>query len=109
MQKVSCLVNEFTYHTPGNSLKLQYKNAPEENGVPLFFTGKKEEWIILKKQIRFHFGYYRTFMHLQSNELPQVQLMRRDSSLSILLNKKNKCNKWEQVNIPLLHSLVNDS
>jgi hypothetical protein len=32
------------------------------NGTPQFFTGKKEEWIILKRQTIFPFGFMEPFM-----------------------------------------------
>ena len=95
-------VNDFLYHTPGNSLTLQYKNAQGGKWNAAIFYREKRGMDHFKKTNYLSFWVYRTFYDLQLNELPQVQLMRRDSGLSIAIKlKKIKTNKWQQVSIPL--------
>lgn len=95
-------VNNLKYHTPGNSLTLQYKNAPRGKWSAAIFYREKRGMDHFKKINTLSFWVFRTFSTVQLNELPQVQLMRRDSSLtsSFTLEKIN-ANKWEQVNIPI--------
>ncbi|HET6768233.1 MAG TPA: hypothetical protein VFH08_12560, partial [Chitinophagaceae bacterium] len=100
---------EYDSHTPGNLLKLQYKNAPggkwsaaifyrEKRGMDHF---KKANTLSLWMIIRSYAGI--------TNELPRVQLMRRDSSLSASFKIKTTLSaKWRQVNIPL-KVLIHDS
>src|SRR5688572_10597198 len=95
-------VSDLSFHTPGNSLKLQYKNAPGGKWNAAIFYREKRGMDHFKKATYLSFWVYRTFDELQLNELPQVQLMRRDSSLTIAFKlKKIRTNKWQQVSIPL--------
>src|SRR5688572_6519576 len=93
-------VNDLIYHTPGNSLTLDYKNAPMSKWRAAIFYREKRGMDHFKKITTLSFWIFRTFDAL--NELPQVQLMRRDSGLtSSFTLKKINGHKWEQVNIPV--------
>src|SRR5688572_27777064 len=95
-------VNEFYYHTPGNSLMLRYRNAPGGKWSAAIFYKEKRGMDHFKKSNTLSFWILGKFDDLQLNELPQVQLMRRDSSMTKAFKlKKINPNKWEQVKIPV--------
>jgi hypothetical protein len=94
-------VNEFYYHTPGNSLMLRYQNAPGGKWSASIFYREKRGMDHFKKSNTLSFWVLRKFDALQLHELPNVQLMRRDSSMTKAFQlKKINTNKWEQVKIP---------
>ena len=95
-------INEFYYHTPGNSLMLRYRNAPGGKWSAAIFYREKRGMDHFKKSNTLSFWVLRNFYAVQLNEMPQVQLMRRDSSMTkaFKLGKINT-NKWEQVKIPV--------
>ena len=55
-------VNDFSYHTPGNSLMLQYKNAQGGKWNAAIFYREKRGMDHFKRQTIFHFGFIEHFM-----------------------------------------------
>lgn len=95
-------VSGVTFHTPGNSLTLQYKNAPGGKWSAAIYYREKRGMDHFKKANAISFWVFKIFNSLPLNELPQVQLMRRDSSLTAPFKlKKINANKWEQLYIPI--------
>lgn len=95
-------VNEFTYHTPGNSLTLEYQNAPAGEWSAAVFYREKRGMDHFKKANYLSFWLYKDFASSQLNELPRVYLMRRDSTLTNgIFLKPFKANKWHRVTFPI--------
>jgi hypothetical protein len=102
-------VSRTLFHTPGNSLVLKYKNV------------KKGNWeaIIFHKELRGvdHFekpGFLSFWMYskneIPAGEMPQVQIMRRDSSLTTAVAlPKNITAQWQHVTIPVGQLIDNES
>ena len=95
-------VNEDIYHTPGNSLVLHYKNAPGGKWSATIYRKEERGMDHFKKATLLSFWIYRTFLNSTMNELPRIQLMRPDSSLTPAFQfKKIKEGKWQRLTIPL--------
>ena len=95
-------VDEHTYHTPGNGLLLQYKNAPGGKWSAAVFRKQKRGMDHFKKATILSFWVYRDFYNLTMHELPQVQLMKQDSTLTSAFRLRQiGSNKWEQIKLPL--------
>lgn len=95
-------VSKANFHTPGNSLQLEYRN--HEDGlwrVAVYrqqFRGQDH----FKKANYLSFWIYNPSASTKSDDLPALQLMMKDSTLS---NKftfvTTKIKKWEQVITPI--------
>ena len=95
--------------TPGNALKLEYKNTPGGKWNAAIFYREKRGMDHFKKANALSF-----WMRISDDfgivkEIPQVQLMRRDSSLSSFFKiKPTGSSNWRRINIPL-QSLIGDT
>ena len=100
---------EYDCHTPGNLLKLQYKNVRGGKWSAAIFYREKRGMDHFKKANTLSFWMVLRDYPGITSELPRVQLMRKDSSLSSSFAIKNSFSGyWRQVNIPL-KLLINDN
>jgi len=91
-------VSENQFHTPGNALELKYKNARGGKWQALIFHQQKRGMDHFKKASFLSFWIFYT----STNELPSVQLMRKDSSFTSMFSiPPGKINEWQRVIIPL--------
>ena len=100
--KAKLPVNEVTYHTPGNSLMLRYKNARGGKWSSAIFYREKRGMDHFKRSNILSLWVYSDFYPALSNELPQVQLMRKDSSLLRPFKLTGlKARQWVNIRIPV--------
>lgn len=91
-------VNETIFHTPGNSLQLTYKNVAGGNWKATIYKQEKRGMDHFKKPEILSFWIY----YPLENELPGVQLMRKDSSLTPVFKiPPGKLNQWQHITVPL--------
>jgi hypothetical protein len=91
-------VNDSVFHTPGNSLELNYKNAPGGQWQATLFRQEKRGMDHITKAAFLTFWIQVT----SSNGLPVIQLMRKDSSLtSAITISPVKAKTWQRVFIPM--------
>lgn len=96
-------------HTPGNNLMLRFKNVSGGKWSAAIFYREKRGMDRFKKANRLSFWILARNYEMATNELPGVQLMRRDSSLSSIFKLQGIfSSNWKQVNIPL-KQLINDT
>jgi exo beta-1,2-glucooligosaccharide sophorohydrolase (non-reducing end) len=94
-------VSESIFHTPGNSLELQFKNSSTGKWQAIIYHQPKRGMDHFKKA-----SFLSCWMFIPSGksattELPSIQLMRKDSSLtSISAISAGKTNEWQEVIIP---------
>jgi len=92
-------VGDIFFHTPGNSLELQYKNAAGGNWQAIIYHQQKRGMDHYKKSSLLSFWIYNT----SAGELPGIQLMRKDSSLtSIITFNGLKIREWQHITVPLI-------
>ena len=95
-------VAENIAHTPGNCLRLSYKNAPGGQWSATIFYREKRGMDHFQKANSLSIWVYKSSFTSVMHELPQVQLMRRDSSFTAAFKlRKLKDNTWQQVKIPV--------
>ncbi len=90
-------VSEKIFHTPGNSLLLQYTNAAGGKWQAAIYRQEKRGINHFKK------SSFLSFWVLTASKegLPLIQLVKKDSSLgSPLIIKAEKINEWQRVIIP---------
>ncbi|MBD0364844.1 MAG: hypothetical protein ICV53_01890 [Flavisolibacter sp.] len=99
-------VSNTIFFTPGNSLQLQFVNGKNGSWTVQLFKPRLRGQDILKTPTRLSFHLYIDSDKTTTQQLPAVQLMNRDSSISnkIALSDystsiQNK--KWQGINIPL--------
>ncbi|MBK6962885.1 MAG: hypothetical protein IPH20_02865 [Bacteroidales bacterium] len=91
-------VNDSVFHTPGNSLELNYRNAPGGKWQATLFRQEKRGMDHFTKAAFLTFWIRVT----SGNDLPAVQLMRKDSSLtSAITISPVKAKTWQRVSIPM--------
>ena len=91
-------VSETVFHTPGNALILQYKNAANGKWQATIYHQEKRGMDHFKKAEFLSFWIYSE----SPEELPGVQLMNNDSSLtSVFTIPSGKVKIWQQVLIPV--------
>jgi exo beta-1,2-glucooligosaccharide sophorohydrolase (non-reducing end) len=91
-------VNEAVFHTPGNSLELEYQNAAGGHWQAIIFHYDLRGMDHFKKTAFLSFWIYST----SEINMPGVQLMIRDSSTSAVVEPPGlKGNRWQHVMIPL--------
>jgi exo beta-1,2-glucooligosaccharide sophorohydrolase (non-reducing end) len=94
-------VNESLFHTPGNSLQLQYKNAAGGKWQATIFRQEKRGMDHFRKAEFLSLWIYNT----SENELPAIQLLRNDSSLSSVFTiPSGKIKTWQRVIMPVASS-----
>ncbi|MFZ1527824.1 MAG: glucoamylase family protein [Ferruginibacter sp.] len=90
------------FHTPGNALMLQYKNAPAGSWRAAVLYHEIRGMDHFKRSSLLSFWVYMPLNKLLQRELPDIQLMRKDSSLTPAVKLENlKYGNWQQVLIPL--------
>jgi len=95
-------VNETIFHTPGNSLQLQYINAMNGNWQATVFRQEKRGMDHFKKASFLSFWISTDPKTTGVKELPVLRLMRSDSTLTnpVSINTPGT-SRWEQVIIPM--------
>jgi len=94
-------VSETIFHTPGNALELQYQNVAGGNWQANVYYQEKRGIDHFKKATFLSFWILAPSSTI-GNELPVVQLMAKDSSLSSPHPlTAGKADKWQQVIVPL--------
>jgi exo beta-1,2-glucooligosaccharide sophorohydrolase (non-reducing end) len=92
------LVSETEFHTPGNALKIEYRNAPGGSWQAAIYHVDKRGMDHFKKTINLSFWIKCS----NTDKLPGIQLMRKDSSLTKLIPvNAQKQSDWQQITIPL--------
>ena len=93
---------EYDSHTPGNSLMLRYTNRQGGKWSAAIFYREKRGMDRFKKANSLSFWILDRSSTPLTNDLPTVQLMRKDSSLSSVFTlKKVFSSDWRQINIPV--------
>lgn len=91
-------VCETHFHTPGNSLKMQYQNAAEGNWIAAIYHPEKRGMDHFKPARFLSFWIFTVTNH----DLPTIQLMKTDSSLTASISMPvSKLNEWQQLIVPL--------
>jgi len=91
-------VSEVIFHTPGNALELKYKNSAGGKWQATIFRQEKRGMDHFRKADILSFW----ILFTSPDEIPGVQLMRKDSSLtSVFIIPLEKVNQWQRVTIPL--------
>jgi hypothetical protein len=93
-------ISETVFHTPGTALELQYQNAADGNWqVSVYYNEKRGMDHFRKATV---LSFWMLTSSTTKNDLPQVQLMAKDSSLSSPYALTTiKANEWKQVMLPL--------
>jgi hypothetical protein len=96
------LVNETIFHTPGNSLQLEYKNGANASWDATVFRQEIRGQDFFKEANFLSFWIYNPAPATQQKDLPMVRLMKRDSSFTSEVQVTGlKEDAWSQVVIPL--------
>ena len=94
-------VSETVFHTPGNALELQYKNAADGKWNATVYWREIRSMDHFKKAAFLSFWVLNTNSAVPENELPVVQLMKADSSLTLSFTiTPGKVNEWQRIIIP---------
>ena len=95
-------VCDSVFHSPGNSLVLSYINSAEGNWKAIVFRQEKRGMDHFKKGKFLSFWILNKSAATTSGDLPSVQIMRRDSSLSSVFSiPEVKTIGWQHVILPL--------
>ncbi len=90
------------WHTAGNALILEYKNAPGGKWSAAIFRKEKRGMDHFKKATVLSFWMFKDFYPPLLVEMPKLQLMKSDSSLTSAVSMgRGKYNQWRQIIIPL--------
>jgi hypothetical protein len=96
-------VSETKFHTPGNALELTYKNTAGGNWNATIYRQEKRGMDHFRKAEFLSFWIYAK----SPDELPVIQLMRKDSSLTTVFEiPSGKVNQWHRVIVPF--ALIKD-
>lgn len=94
-------VNDSFFHTPGNSLELTFRNSSESNWQAVIYSREKRGMDQFLKPVLFSFWVF-CLSEVDENQLPYVQFMRSDESLSEPFTFRiEKANTWQQICLPL--------
>jgi exo beta-1,2-glucooligosaccharide sophorohydrolase (non-reducing end) len=95
-------VNELVFHTPGNSLELDYRNAAGGDWQAFVYYNQKRGVDFFRKPEFLSVWLYNPDANAPEHEMPQIQLMMSDSSLSSpLMIPFLKENTWVRLKIPI--------
>jgi hypothetical protein len=95
-------IDKEIFHTPGNGLVLKYRNGKEGNWKAFVFHPDKRGMDHFGKADNLSLWVYNPSENTTGNDLPAVQLMFRDSSLSTTYRIPFlKAHAWQCVSIPL--------
>ncbi len=93
-------VTETIFHTPGTALELQYQNLADGNWLASVYYNEKRGMDHFRKATVL--SLWILTASSSENDLPQLQLMAKDSSLSSPFQLTgSKPNEWQQVIVPL--------
>ncbi len=95
-------VSQSVFHTPGNALELHYKNRADGKWKAIIYHQEIRGMDHFKKAEFLSFWILNQSEATSADELPTVQLMRKDSTLTTpFLVPAGKLNEWQQVIIPM--------
>ena len=95
-------VSDSVFHSPGNSLVLNYKNSASGNWKAIIYRPEKRGMDHFKKGEVLSFWILNNSTTTSADDLPAVQLMRRDSTLSAKVSiPGRKTAEWQHITIPL--------
>jgi len=95
-------VSDSVFHSPGNSLVLNYKNSASGNWKAIIYRQEKRGMDHFKKGEVLSFWILNNSTITSADELPAVQLMRRDSTLSVKIAiPERKTAGWQHIMLPL--------
>jgi hypothetical protein len=95
-------VSESVFHTPGNALELQYRNVAGGDWKAVIYHQDKRGMDHFKKAAFLSFWILSDAEITLENNLPQLQFMKRDSSLTAFFNLPScKPKEWQRILIPL--------
>lgn len=93
-------ITETVFYTPGTALELQYQNAADGHWQACVYYNEKRGMDHFRKAT--FLSFWMLPASTTENDLPQIQLMAKDSSLSSPYQLTgSKANEWQQVIIPL--------
>jgi hypothetical protein len=91
-------VDDRVFHTPGNSLKLQYENKEGSNWQAAIYHPVLRGMDHYKKANYLSFWLYNPSEYKPASEMPRLQFMYRDSSLSSVIDLPAlKSRQWQQI------------
>lgn len=91
-------VSSKIFHTPGNALEIKYRNARTGHWQATIFHQQKRGMDHFRESTFLSFWMFTVY----PGDLPGVQLMRKDSSLTSMLTiPAGRTNEWRRVIIPL--------
>jgi len=95
-------VSESVFHTPGNALEFQYRNVAGGDWKAVIYHQDKRGMDHFKKAVFLSFWILSDAEITPENNLPQLQFMKRDSSLTAVFNLPScKPQEWQRILIPL--------
>lgn len=95
-------VSSAVFHTPGNSLELNYRNAADGKWTAIVYHPVLRGMDHFRKAAWLSVWMYASSGNIPDDELPVIQLMKQDSSLSPAFTfPALKPNEWQQVLIPM--------
>lgn len=95
-------VTETIFHTPGNALQLSYQNAGNGSWKAVIYKPEVRGQDHFDKAGYLSFWLYNPSAATKSGDLPAIQLMKKDSTVSKDVRfTTTKVEKWEQVKIPV--------
>ncbi len=101
-QKNKLPVSNQTFFTPGNSLVLEYTNGGNGQWQAIIYKDQLRGQDHFKQAAFLSFWVKASFVQGSEEDLPFVQLMQKDSSLSKKISfAVRKINAWESIILPL--------
>jgi hypothetical protein len=95
-------VSETIFHTPGNALQLDYKNHEKGLWSATVYKQQFRGQDHFKTAVYLSFWLYNPSPSTKSSDLPSLQLMRKDSTLSNRFSfTTTKVKEWEQIITPI--------
>lgn len=102
-------ISEDVFHSPGNALKLNYLNAPDANWSASVFHNRLRGRDHFKKNEMLSFWVFQPALPADVSDLPKIQLMLSDSSLSATATFVLKTvNQWTNIVIPIQRFVLNN-
>ena len=95
-------VSKANFHTPGNALQLEYRNHEDGLWQATIYRQQFRGQDHFKKANYLSFWIYNPSASTKSENLPVVELMKKDSTLSNRVSFKTiKIKSWEQIILPI--------
>jgi exo beta-1,2-glucooligosaccharide sophorohydrolase (non-reducing end) len=95
-------VSDLIFHTPGNSLELTCSNSPGGSWRAVIYKQNKRGMDHFEKPAALSFWLYDNSKAAGAENLPVVQLMKHDSTLSVpVAIREVSSRNWQQVTVPL--------